>query len=67
MVCFSIFMAYVLQDSDKTKTLLLLFGFQWILNVSWNPIFFYFRRTGIGLIVITLLLLLVIFALYYYT
>jgi len=39
MICFSIYMS----------------SLQWILNVSWNPIFFYFQNPNLGLIVIIIL------------
>jgi tryptophan-rich sensory protein len=44
------------KDQDKKKTLIL-YSIQWVLNVSWNPIFFYFHQNLLGLVDITLLLL----------
>ncbi|HRP59901.1 MAG TPA: tryptophan-rich sensory protein, partial [Vicingus sp.] len=40
MVCFAIYMAYAWQSSTNKNTLITLFIIQWILNVSWNPLFF---------------------------
>jgi hypothetical protein len=34
-----------------------LYGIQWVLNVAWNPVFFYFQKVDIGLLVIVGLLL----------
>ncbi len=58
MVCFAFYMAYLLNENNKQKVLLL-FGIQWILNVSWNPIFFYYQNVILGLIVISSLTVLV--------
>lgn len=59
MILFSFYMASVYQIQKDKKGVLLLYALQWILNVSWNPIFFYFKLTGIGLILITLLLFII--------
>ena len=41
MCCFTVFMTMRWsKDHDRKKTLIL-YSIQWILNVSWNPIFFY--------------------------
>ncbi len=59
MICFAFFMTLA-YDSAKDKSMLItLFIVQWILNVSWNPIFFYLHDVLIGLIVISALTLLV--------
>lgn len=55
MICFSIYMSFSMSKSNKTKQLISLFSLQWILNVSWNPIFFYFQNPNLGLIVIIIL------------
>lgn len=59
MLCFSIFMAYVWEEVLDKKKLLTLFGIQWVLNVSWNPIFFVYHYVLFGLIVISSLTVLV--------
>lgn len=65
MICFSIYMAFLWNKTNTTK-LIVLFSIQWVLNVSWNPIFFYFQQVLLGVIVIFLLTLVVhIFLLYY--
>lgn len=57
MICFAVFMAYRYHKS--AKNLLVLFALQWLLNASWNPIFFKFNAVLLGLIVISLLTLLI--------
>jgi len=66
MICFTFYMAYLWPQTENKKMLIGLFGLQWILNVSWNPVFFYFNNAALGLIVITGLTLLVGFMLLYY-
>lgn len=65
MICFSVYMAYLWPAMENKKLLVALYAIQWILNVSWNPVFFYLHQVGLALIVITLLTLLVAFALFY--
>ncbi|MDA9262156.1 tryptophan-rich sensory protein [bacterium] len=59
MVCFAFFMAYWWSIAEHKKGIAILFGIQWVLNVSWNIIFFYSHEVTIGLIVISSLTLLV--------
>ena len=61
MCCFAVYMSIRwAKEQDKKKTLML-YCIQWVLNVSWNPIFFYFHQNLLGLVDITLLLLTVVF------
>lgn len=59
MICFAIYMSYAWGKVLNTKTLIILFAIQWILNVTWNPTFFYFHNILIGLIIIGLLTILI--------
>jgi tryptophan-rich sensory protein len=59
MICFAVYMGYLFKTPSNRKKVILLFSFQWILNVAWNPIFFYYREVLLGLIDISLLTLLV--------
>ena len=52
MICFSVYMAYLWQNLSSYKLLIFIFSVQWILNVSWNPAFFYFHNAILGLIII---------------
>jgi tryptophan-rich sensory protein len=58
MICYTIYMSIAWQRLKKSK-LILVFSAQWLLNVLWNPIFFYFHETIIGLVIITLLTILI--------
>jgi len=59
MISFSIFMAYSWSAINNKKLLITSFIIQWILNVSWNPIFFYYQNVLMGLIIITTLTLII--------
>jgi tryptophan-rich sensory protein len=52
MICFAFYMAYAWINAGNTKLLILLFFVQLILNVAWNPVFFYFHFSLAGLIII---------------
>ena len=55
MICFSVYMAYLIKINSNTKKIILLYSIQWILNVAWNAIFFELHLTILGLIEICLL------------
>lgn len=59
MVAFSFFMAFWWEIAEHKKEVAILFGIQWVLNVSWNPVFFYAQQVILGLLVITSLTVLV--------
>ena len=59
MICFAIYMAFIYQITHNRKVLITLFSIQWVLNVLWNPVFFYFHQVGAGLIIITALTIVV--------
>lgn len=59
MVCFAFFMAYAWGNAKEKKTLIILFAVQWVLNILWNPVFFYLKEVSIALVLITSLTLLV--------
>ncbi|MCR9249195.1 MAG: tryptophan-rich sensory protein [bacterium] len=52
MICYSAFMAIVWKKVSNKKTLILIYAIQWVLNVSWNPSFFYYHWTFLGLAII---------------
>ncbi len=66
MIAFAIYMAYLVPKVNSLKILIGLYAIQWVLNVSWNPIFFFHREAGIGLISISLLTLVVGYFLFQY-
>ncbi len=59
MICFTVYMAFAWEVKTSRNLLLGLFIVQWILNVSWNPIFFKYHQILAGLLVISILTLLV--------
>jgi translocator protein len=66
MICFSVFCAYACLRDENKKPFLKVYFLQWILNVSWNPVFFYFHQTWLGLVVITTLLIVVGYFLFFW-
>lgn len=66
MICFSFYMAEVWRVDENKNFIVLLFSAQWILNVAWNPVFFYLQQSGFGLIIIVLLTFLVGFFFVFY-
>ena len=58
MVCFSVYMAYWLK-AENDIIVWGLFALQFVLNVGWNPLFFYFHLALPGLLVIIALTALV--------
>jgi len=60
MLCFSIYLTVVFKD-HASKTVALLYAFQWFLNVIWNYIFFNQHQIGLGLLIIWLLTVVVFF------
>ncbi|WP_248723240.1 TspO/MBR family protein [Seonamhaeicola sp. ML3] len=51
MACFSLYMAYLLQ-TGLTSKIILLFTLQFVLNISWNYVFFNAHQVAVGLIVL---------------
>ncbi|TSJ42039.1 TspO/MBR family protein [Fluviicola chungangensis] len=66
MICFAIYMAFALEKVKNRKALIALFSIQWVLNVAWNPVFFYFHHLSGGLILIGALTLLIAVLLFRY-
>ena len=66
MICFALYMAFLYSRTENKQQLILIFSIQWILNISWNPAFFYFQQPILGLIIISLLTLLISYTLFKY-
>ncbi len=66
MIFFSIYLATAWPKIENKKILIGLFTLQWMLNVGWNPIFFYYQNMLLGLAVILLLTFLIGFILIFY-
>ena len=61
MLCYAIYMGRIWKAfTASRKEVALLFLVQWILNVSWNPVFFHFHWMGLGMFVILSLELILI-------
>lgn len=66
MICFSIYLAYLWPVAENRKLLIGIIVLHYILNLAWNPTFFYYHQMLAGLIVITALTLVVGFFLFHY-
>jgi benzodiazapine receptor len=55
MICFSVYMAELWNNSENIKIILSLFIMQWIFNVMWNPSFFKYQLVLLSLIIIIIL------------
>ena len=55
MICFSFYMTHLFNTNYSRNLIITLFTVQWILNVSWNILFFKSHLTGLALIGIALL------------
>ena len=66
MLCFSLYLAFLWPLAENRPLLIGLYALQWLLNVGWNPSFFYFHKALIALVIIIGLTLLIGFFLYFY-
>jgi tryptophan-rich sensory protein len=66
MICFSIYMAQAWKFVRNKKLLVLLYSVQWILNVGWSPVFFYYHEVLPALVIIGALTILMGFMLFLY-
>lgn len=65
MILFAFYMAFLIKPENRKK-IILLFSIQWILNVAWNPIFFYSRAITPGLICILSLTILIAYLFFHF-
>jgi translocator protein len=66
MICFAIYMTYAYKAIKGKVFLSVLFAIQLVLNISWNPLFFYFQNILAGLLTISALTFLIGWFLYKY-
>jgi tryptophan-rich sensory protein len=59
MICFSVYMAKLWPVAKNQPRVVRWYAWQWMLNVSWNPLFFKHQLAVIALLVIVSLTLLV--------
>jgi benzodiazapine receptor len=63
MICFTIYIFKIVQIKKSLNLTLYLFFAQWVLNVVWNPLFFYFHWPILALVCLGILLILILFLL----
>lgn len=51
MICYAFYIG-VAWFRTKKRASLISYGLQWVLNVAWNPLFFYFHESAVALVVI---------------
>ncbi len=66
MICFAFYMAFLWIKEQNRNKLIGLFLVQWILNILWNPVFFYFHNVILGLVVISGLTVIVGYFIFHY-
>lgn len=66
MICFAIYMAYLIVSISDQKRVITLFFTQWVLNIAWNPLFFYYNDVLMGFIIISLLTILITYLLLHF-
>lgn len=66
MILFTFYLSFLWKKVKSKDVLVGLYIVQWILNVGWNPLFFYHHYTGIALIEIITLTILIAFFFFHY-
>ena len=66
MLALAVFMTLAWNKVEQRKNLIIIYGVQWILNVLWNPLFFYMHWTEIALVEIVLLTLWILMMVFVY-
>jgi tryptophan-rich sensory protein len=55
MLCFSAYLAFLWPVLKNKRLFLIVYGLQWLFNVSWNPVFFHLQEVALGLVLINVL------------
>ena len=66
MICFTFYMGILLRRAKTKQKVRSLYILQLVLNITWNPIFFYYQSQSIALVVIITLTLLIFYFLLNY-
>lgn len=66
MICFSIYLTVIWKRIDNKRLFLFLLSLLWLLNVAWNPIFFYYKLIFFGLLTISILTALIFITFFLY-
>ncbi len=63
MLCFSVYMWKLAGElkGKQLSALWFMFALQWVLNVLWNPVFFNWHLTGLGLAILLMLIIVLVF------
>lgn len=56
MICFSILLALLWPHIKNKQEAIVIIGLQWVLNILWNPTFFYFHHVLVGVVILVLLI-----------
>ena len=64
MICFAFYLSKLFIKDPNKKRNVIIYTSQWILNLSWNPLFFYFHEMAIAMIILILLLIILLYFLY---
>ncbi len=64
MSLFAIYMGNLITLTKNYKKVIILYIIQLIFNIFWNPIFFYFKQTKLGLLFISILTITITFLLF---
>ena len=66
MVCYSFYMAILFKVNVRRNKVIALYAAQLLLNVIWNPLFFYFQNPLIALFAILFLTIIVAYFVFHY-
>jgi tryptophan-rich sensory protein len=66
MLLFTIYLTNQEKEKISNKRFIVLFTLQFLTNVLWNPIFFHYHWTFLGMILIFLLFISLVLMLYYF-
>ena len=64
MICFAFYLSKLFTKGPNKKRNVIIYAGQWILNLSWNPLFFYLHEMAISMIILILLLIVLLYFLY---
>ncbi|NDB35336.1 MAG: tryptophan-rich sensory protein [Flavobacteriia bacterium] len=60
MVCYSVFLAFLFQNTENRVKFWANYALQWIFNVAWNPLFFKLHLTQLALVDLLALFLIIL-------
>jgi len=64
MICYSFYMAILYKRTSNRKKVFALYFIQLLLNIAWNPLFFFFQNALIALVVILSLTVIIAYFLF---